>query len=64
MKRNKVGKFSEDAKEAELKEAQKELEEEKRAKTFKVGDRCQVSVPKQQKRLGVLMYIGTFLSFL
>lgn len=63
MKRNKLGKFSEDAKNAEELALEKEKGEEERAKTFKVGDRCETSVPKQAKRHGVVMYIGTFNSY-
>lgn len=59
MKRNKLGKFSEDAKNAEELALEKEKGEEERAKTFKVGDRCETSVPKQAKRRGVVMYIGS-----
>jgi len=58
MKRNKMGKFSDQAKQDEEKAKEKELKEEELAKTFKVGDRCETTVPKQPKRRGAIMYIG------
>ena len=58
MKKNKIGKYSEDAKQAEEKLKQKEANEENLAKTYTVGARCQTSVPKQPKRRGVIMFIG------
>jgi len=58
MKRNKMGKFSDQAKQDGEKAKEKELKEEELAKTFKVGDRCETTVPKQPKRRGAIMYIG------
>jgi len=58
MMKNKMGKFSEEAKKNEELQKQKELEEYEIAKKFKIGDRCQTSVPKQPKRLGSVQYTG------
>lgn len=58
MKRNKLGKFSDEAKEAAEKEKKKEEEQTARASTFNIGDRCQTSVPKYPLRRGVIMFIG------
>ena len=53
-----MGKYSEDAKRAEEKMKEKEVNEENLAKTYVIGARCQTSVPKQPKRRGVIMFIG------
>lgn len=58
MRINKVGNFSAEALEAKEKQKLKEEEETTRASTFKVGERCETTVPKQPKRRGVVMYIG------
>jgi len=58
MRMNKVGNFSEEAIEAKKREFEEEEKETQRAKTFKIGDRCETSVPKQQKRRGCVMFIG------
>ena len=60
MKRNKLGKFSEEAKVAAEKELEKEKNETAKALSFKVGERCQTSVPKQPVRRGAIAYIGMF----
>ncbi len=56
-----MGKYSEDAKAAEERAQQKELEEEQIAKSMKIGDRCEVAVPKQAKKRGCVMYTGKHL---
>lgn len=61
MKRNKMGKFSEEAKQAAEKEKEKEEQQTARALTFKVGERCQTTVPKNPVRRGVVMFIGKWL---
>lgn len=58
LKQNKMGKYSEGAKLAEEKAIEKELQEEQIAKAMKIGDRCEVCVPKQPKRRGAVMYKG------
>ena len=58
MKKNKIGKYSEDAKRSEEKLKEKEANEENLAKTYVIGGRCQTSVLKQPKRRGVIMFIG------
>lgn len=58
MMKNKVGKFSEEAKNKEEIEKKKELEEFEKAKLFKIGDRCETVVPKQPRRRGSVQYIG------
>ena len=62
LKKNKLGKFSEGAQSAEERAKQKELAEEERSKSMKIGDRCEVEVPKQPKKLGTVLYIGNFIS--
>ncbi|GFO41973.1 tubulin-folding cofactor b [Plakobranchus ocellatus] len=57
--RNKLGQFNEEErkrKEAEL--LAKEDKEEAKAKTFSVGDRCEVTVPGQPSRRGEVKYVG------
>ncbi|XP_065661494.1 tubulin-folding cofactor B isoform X2 [Hydra vulgaris] len=58
MKKNKMGKFSEAAKEAEVREAEVEKEEEAKGKTFKINDRCEVSIKNFPKQRGMIMYLG------
>ncbi|CAL1542131.1 unnamed protein product [Lymnaea stagnalis] len=58
--KNKLGRFNKEEmmrKEAELK-AKEEANEEK-AKSFKVGDRCEVRVVGQPTRRGSVKYVGT-----
>eukprot|EP00112_Aurelia_sp_Birch-Aquarium-sp1_P014184 Seg3045.5 transcript_id=Seg3045.5/GoldUCD/mRNA.D3Y31 product="Tubulin-folding cofactor B" protein_id=Seg3045.5/GoldUCD/D3Y31 len=59
LKQNKMGQFSDDAKNAEERAKQKEIQEEEKAKAMKIGDRCEVSVPKQPTKRGAIMYIGS-----
>lgn len=57
--RNKLGQFDEEAvkkKEEELR--QKEAAEDEKAKTMTVNDRCEVKVPGQPCRRGVVKYVG------
>ena len=63
MKKNKMGKYSETAREAGAREVEKEKEEEARGKTFKVNDRCEVSLKNIPKQRGVIMYLGLFFYF-
>ena len=55
-----MGKYSENAQQQEERVKQKEMEEEIKAKTLKVGDRCEVSVPKQPTKRGNVMYVGKY----
>jgi len=62
LKKNKLGKFSEtaaaDKAEEEKRLAEKEAKEAELSKNIQVGDRCQVSVPKQPKKIGSVAYVG------
>lgn len=60
LKRNKLGKYSEE--ELQKRESLKKQEEEEEAKkleTLKVGDRCEVKIPGQPTRRAAIKYIGT-----
>ncbi|KAL8592604.1 hypothetical protein ACOMHN_026534 [Nucella lapillus] len=57
--KNKLGRFNkEDQKKKEAEQLQKEEEDKKKADTFKVGDRCEVRVPGQPGRRGIVQYVG------
>lgn len=58
MKQNKLGKFSEEAQNVEERAKQKELAEEERSKSMKIGDRCEVKVLRQPTKRGSVMFIG------
>eukprot|EP00794_Sanderia_malayensis_P020457 gene20457-22473_t len=58
LRKNKMGKFSDEAQNADERARQKELHEEELAKSMKIGNRCEICVPKQPKRRGTVMYIG------
>ena len=60
MKQNKLGKFSEEAQNVEERAKQKELAEEERSKSMKIGDRCEVKVLRQPTKRGSVMFIGNF----
>ena len=60
LKQNKLGKFSEEAQNVEERARQKELAEEERSKSMKIGDRCEVKVLKQPTKRGTIMFIGKF----
>lgn len=58
LKQNKLGKFSDEAQDAEERAKQKELDEEEMSKSMKIGDRCEVTVPKQPTKIGTVMFKG------
>jgi len=58
MRMNKCGNFSDEAIAAKKKEAEEEEKLKQRALTFKIGDRCETTVPKQPKRRGAIMFVG------
>ncbi|CAH1791766.1 unnamed protein product [Owenia fusiformis] len=61
--RMKLGRFAEispeEKKRQEEEKEQKEKEEKERADSMKIGDRCEVTVPKQPTRRGEVLYVGT-----
>lgn len=60
LKTNKLGKFNEaEMKAIEERKKQDELEQEKKAESINIGDRCLVTA-KGPRRLGTVRYKGTF----
>nr|CAG4646578.1 EOG090X0DT2 [Macrothrix elegans] len=59
LERNRMGKYNEEEVKKKAEELQqKEAEEEIAAQALEVDKRCEVSVPGQPKRRGVIKYIG------
>ncbi|CAL8106124.1 unnamed protein product [Calicophoron daubneyi] len=62
-RRNKLGQFREvdpeKAKKAEEERQRKEEEEKKKAESLPVGSRCEVRVPSQSTKRGVIKFVGT-----
>lgn len=59
LEKNKLGKYNEEEmkRRAEEKKREEEMEEEM-ACLYKVGDRCEVSVPNQPRRRATILYVG------
>ncbi|KAK3576773.1 hypothetical protein CHS0354_014587 [Potamilus streckersoni] len=61
--KNKLGRFQEvdpeEKKRLEEEKLQKKKQEQEKAESMKVGDRCEVRVPGQPVKRGVVKYIGT-----
>ena len=59
MKRQRVGRFNEEEAASKEKEAAaREAREEEAAGAIPLGGRCQVQVPGQPTKRGVVMYVG------
>lgn len=58
LRKNKFGQFSDQAKDANERARQKEIEEENKSKLMKIGDRCEVTVSQQPAKLGSVQFIG------
>lgn len=61
LRKNKFGQFSDQAKDANERARQKEIEEENKSKLMKIGDRCEVTVSQQPAKLGSVQFIGMFI---
>ncbi|PVD26663.1 hypothetical protein C0Q70_14341 [Pomacea canaliculata] len=58
--RNRLGRFNEEEQKKKEEEKQKKEEEEReKAKSMKIGDRCEVHVPGQPNRRGTVRYVGS-----
>lgn len=58
LKRNKLGKFEENQAKKETEQEQKEASEKALAEAITVGARCEVAVPGQPKKWGIVMFVG------
>ncbi|KAA0187649.1 hypothetical protein HAZT_HAZT000523 [Hyalella azteca] len=59
LRRNKLGKYNPEEMAAKNEAAEREaLQEQQKAESIKVGDRCEVSIPCEATRRGEVMYVG------
>lgn len=59
LEKNKLGKYNEEEMKKRAKEKKQEEEaEEHLARSYKVGDRCEVSVQNQPTRRATILYVG------